>query len=1093
MSESFLTKNSGAEQETEIKKTERILPIIEYRDSIVETIKQRPTTVIIGETGSGKTTEIPGFLLDVFPDKKIVITEPRRIATRSVAGYVAQKRKVNLGQEVGYRVRFDDHSSEGTMANFVTDGLLLQEMKSDPLLLAYDIVMIDEAHERSLNVDFLLGLLKQAQLARQNQGEKELKIVVTSATLEKEKFAEYFNEAPVVEVPGRQYPVNIEYQALHRATIEGVPDYVETAANIVTEIIDRGDEGDILIFMPRKAEILATVDLLTEKELPGVEIFPLYGTLAPEEQQQIFVKTDKRKVIVATNIAETSLTIDGVQFVIDSGLINEKDFDPEIGLESLEVRRHAQSGCRQRAGRAGRTAPGTCYRLYGELDYEKREPFQKPEIARSNLDHVILAMKKMGINDVINFDFIEPPKREAVIQAVKTLQSLGALDERENLTQIGLQMAEFPLRPELARMLIEAEPHGCLGSVSTIVSMIGEKSVFNRPKGLEEEADNRHLDFKDGNSDFMTLLNVWRSWERNNYNVQWARNNFLNHNQLFEAREVRHQLMGKLRKMRKPMIDTTLGEQLDENIARAISAGLINDLMVRESLFGRNVAYEKIVAAGEEGSSGFYIHPSSALFHTLPQYLIGHRVVQTSRKFARLCQAVDPSWLPEVAPQLFEEIRQETDGVLYSFFSDEVVARATYRFKGQYRELKTIRVLNRGEQAEEAFVEAIMTGEINSITLTNNAQVASYLKDLNTRTGGHIEVPDLRNWYRRHLKGVVSRDQLFRLSDQQIVLNIDSYCPPEYRQEIDEKYPLRFEVHGYILYINYVYEEASMSSDGLEKYEARIIVPAEFTDITEEDLPQIGENGRPRVLFQISKYGFKKPDIYTSLKLALSASRTSSREDTRYKIMDEKPAGGTFKVDAFDLGNLATRSIVSDESKTEKGLPVKKAVEKPEKKAEPAEEIVMSDESREGFNQELDDMAFRLEILRAVLLEQKKTNDTEKLKAETKEIQGKHRDIAIRVGEALDVKFVKNILGSHSSEIEKLIKKFEKFKYLEAGFSQRFSGIIHKVLKQAKAEGMDVTKEKYQVIRSKVVELAKKKLPEEELPEAIEQVVIDLL
>ena len=317
------------------EKVEKILPILEHRDAIVEQIKNNPSSIIVGETGSGKTTEIPKFLMEEFPDKNIVVTEPRKIAARSISEYVARQKGIKLGKEIGYKVRFEDVSGEGTRLNFVTDGLLLQECKSDPLLLKYDIVMVDEAHERSLNIDFTLGLLKNAQKQRRERGEKELKIVVTSATLEKEKFARYFDEAPVMEVPGRLYPVEVEYTQESEFEFDRNHKVImsATAAETAKKIIETEGEGDILIFMPTEKEIVATIDELKSRDIElDAEILPLFGRLAPEEQQKVFQKFDKRKIIVATNIAETSITIDGVKFVIDSGAINEKDFDRRGGL-----------------------------------------------------------------------------------------------------------------------------------------------------------------------------------------------------------------------------------------------------------------------------------------------------------------------------------------------------------------------------------------------------------------------------------------------------------------------------------------------------------------------------------------------------------------------------------------------------------------------------------------------------------------------------------------------------------------------------------------------------------------------------------------
>jgi HrpA-like RNA helicase len=497
------------------------LPILRYAQEIKETIARNETAIIVGETGSGKTTQIPLLLLEeMSPETRIAITQPRRVATRSVARYVAKKVGCHLGDKVGYQVRFEVHTTEGTRINFMTDGILLRKIQRDPLLQEYDVVMVDEAHERSLNIDFTLGLLKRLQKKRAEAGMKPIKIIVTSATLEKEKFARYFGDSPMVEIPGRLHPVDIHYE-------KNCPhDYTKAAAEKVKSIIEQNKEGDILIFMPGQEEIDKTIREIEALEVSDITILPLYGQMSAEDQDKIFEKTSGRKVIVATNIAETSVTVPGIRHVIDSGLIKQIEFDPATGIETLAVRPHAKSGCIQRAGRAGRLAPGECWRLYTEEDFNNRQEFQTPEIQRSNLAHVVLMMKKIGIEDVKSFEFIDPPEPEALRQALDTLKILGALDENERITEIGETMAELPLEPHIARMVIEAEKHGCVETICTIASFLGCRSVFVRPKGKEAEADEAHRRFKVPESDFLTLLKIWQEYEANHYKDSWARDNF---------------------------------------------------------------------------------------------------------------------------------------------------------------------------------------------------------------------------------------------------------------------------------------------------------------------------------------------------------------------------------------------------------------------------------------------------------------------------------------------------------------------------------------------------------------------------------------
>lgn len=518
-------------------------PILRYAKEIKEAISSHQTVIIVGETGSGKTTQIPFLLRETMsPEDKVAITQPRRVAARSVAHYIAENVGCRIGEEVGYQVRFEDRTTAGTRINFMTDGILLSKIQEDPLLRDYSAVMVDEAHERSLNIDFILGLLKRLQKKRAEAGLLPLKIIITSATLEKEKFVRYFDESKMVEVPGRLYPVQIHYEG------KRVYDYPRAAAEKVKLITEQDKEGDILIFMPGQEEINKTIREIESLKLPGITVLPLYGQMSPEEQDRIFKKMTERKVIVATNIAETSVTVPGIRHVIDSGLIKQIEFDLSTGIEMLAARPHAKSGCVQRAGRAGRLTSGECWRLYSESDFNNRPEFQTPEIQRSNLAHVILMMKKIGIDDVRSFEFIDQPNVKALEQAIDTLKILGALDENEKITDIGETMAELPLEPHIARMVIEAKKYKCVEAICIIASFLGGRSVFVRPKGKESEADAAHRRFKVPESDFLTLLKVWQEYEANDFRDSWARENFLHSKMLAEVRQVRYQLFRILRR-----------------------------------------------------------------------------------------------------------------------------------------------------------------------------------------------------------------------------------------------------------------------------------------------------------------------------------------------------------------------------------------------------------------------------------------------------------------------------------------------------------------------------------------------------------------
>jgi len=711
----------------EKKKTEKgldkKLPIFEYREKIKEVVKTHPFCIIVGETGSGKTTQIPLIIREVFqPKDKIAITQPRRVAVRSVSRYVAKKINSPIGDEVGYQVRFEDMTTKGTKINFMTDGILLRKIQEDPLLNEYSAVIIDEAHERSLNIDFTLGLLKKAQKEREERNLPYLKVIVSSATIEKEKFAQYFENAPITEIPGRLYPVKIHYEK------EPVLDYCKKAAEKVEEILKdpKRKEGDILIFMPGQEEIERTIKKIEERNLENIVCLPLFGSMAPEDQDKIFEETPRRKIIVATNIAETSVTVPGIRYVIDSGLIKQKEYDPSSGIETLVTVPHAKSGCIQRAGRAGRLGPGECWRLYSEEDFEKRSKFQKPEIQRSNLAHVILQMKKIGIENVENFEFIDSPPKEAIRSALEELKILGALDEEEKLTKEGELLAEIPLEPRIGKAILEAKKYNCVQEVCKIVSFLGLRSVFIRPKGKETEADSAHQKFKVPGSDFLTLLKIWEGYENSNYSNEWARKNFLHWRTLKEAKDIQYQLF-RILKCNGVEIEKTKDPEL---IGKSIAAGLINNLM---SYYSR---YRYLRIRDEE--VGFYVHPSSSLFGEIPKFLVAAEIIKTKKPYVRFCQAVKPEWLKDIAPHWIEKKIRDP---YYDFEKDKVVRKIEYHLKNEpdpvWEEIEEAT----GKEAPEVFAEILAEKRLDFPFIEHNEKVLQFLKDLWIRTEGKINFP----------------------------------------------------------------------------------------------------------------------------------------------------------------------------------------------------------------------------------------------------------------------------------------------------------------------------------------------------------------
>ena len=618
------------------------LPIFKLKEQLLKAVNDNQILVVIGETGSGKTTQITQYLAEAGYTSRgrIGCTQPRRVAAMSVAKRVAEEFGCRLGQEVGYTIRFEDCTTPETKIKYMTDGMLLRECLIDPDMNPYSIVMLDEAHERTIHTDVLFGLMKQAVQKR-----PELKLIVTSATLDAVKFSEYFFKAPIFTIPGRTFPVEILYSK------EPETDYLDSALITVMHIHLSEPPGDILVFLTGQEEIDTACEILFERmktlgpEVPELIILPVYSALPSEMQTKIFdpAPPGSRKVIIATNIAETSLTIDGIYYVVDPGFVKQKVFNAKSGMDSLVVTPISQAQAKQRTGRAGRTGPGKAYRLYTERAYrDEMLATNVPEIQRTNLASTVLSLKAMGINDLLSFDFMDPPPLEAMIIAMEQLHALSALDDEGLLTKLGRRMAEFPLEPQLSKMLIMSVELRCADEALTIVSMLSVQNIFYRPKEKAEQADQRKSRFHQAEGDHLTLLAVYNAWKQNKFSNLWCFENFVQQRSLKRAQDIRKQMLGIMDRHKLDVL--SCGRQTGL-VQKAICSGFFRNAAKRDPQEG----YRTLV-----DSQVVYIHPSSSIYHRQPEWLCYHELVFTTKEYMREICVIDPKWLVEYAPKFFK-------------------------------------------------------------------------------------------------------------------------------------------------------------------------------------------------------------------------------------------------------------------------------------------------------------------------------------------------------------------------------------------------------------------------------------------------------
>ncbi|MDP3537153.1 MAG: ATP-dependent RNA helicase HrpA [Azonexus sp.] len=631
------------------------LPVNERRAEIAALIKKHQVVIVCGETGSGKTTQLPKICLELGRGGAGLIghTQPRRLAARSVATRLAQELKTQVGTGVGVKIRFQDRSTADSWVKLMTDGILLAESQSDPYLSAYDTIIIDEAHERSLNIDFLLGYLKQLLPKR-----PDLKVIITSATIDAERFSQHFSGAPVIEVSGRLYPVDVRYRPVD--DLEKKDD----ERDLYDAIVDAADElsrlgsGDILVFLPGEREIREAAEALRKHALarPGMssahapEILPLFSRLSAGEQDRIFKPSgSSRRIVLATNVAETSLTVPGIRYVIDTGLARVKRYSYRNKVEQLQIEKISQAAARQRAGRCGRVAAGVCIRLYDELDFNARQPFTDPEILRSSLAGVILRMKSLKLTDVESFPFLEPPPAKAIADGYALLQELGALDDENVLTPIGQSLAKLPLDPRIGRMLVAARDLGCLKEVMVIAAGLSAQDPRERPQERQQAADEKHKLFADEKSEFLSWWKLW-NWFANavdhkKSNKQLIDNchaHFLSYLRLREWREVHGQLHAMVAELgwKESDIPGTY-----DAIHQALLAGLLGNLGCKADETGYYLGARGI---------RYLIHPSSPLQKKAGKWIMAAEITETTRLFGRCVARIEPDWLEKVGAHLIK-------------------------------------------------------------------------------------------------------------------------------------------------------------------------------------------------------------------------------------------------------------------------------------------------------------------------------------------------------------------------------------------------------------------------------------------------------
>ncbi|KAK6623572.1 hypothetical protein RUM43_009424 [Polyplax serrata] len=632
-------------------KQRQSLPVFNARQKLVSLVEKYDVLIIIGETGCGKTTQIPQFIYEerLNGSKIIGVTQPRRVAATTLSARVAEEMGTAIGETVGYSIRFEDVTSHGTKLKFLTDGMLLREAISDEKLMQYGVIILDEAHERTVHTDVLFGIIKKAHKLRNEKCLPVLKVIIMSATMDVDHFSSYFGDVSVVYLEGRQYPVEVFH------SVKPQEDYIFSCLVTVFQIHQEAPPNeDILVFLTGQEEIesftLKVKSIMKDLEnvAPPLRVLPLYSSLPSTQLAEAFRPTPHgfRKIVISTNVAETSVTIPGIKYVIDSGKVKTRNFNPTTGLDVLQVRPISQAQAWQRTGRAGRDSSGFCYRVFTQDEFEKFEKNSQPEIQRCNLASVSLQLLTLGIN-ILNFDFMDKPPKESLKSALVELKMLGAIDSTENpqLTKLGRQMAQFPVDPRYSKILLSACDFGCVDEIISIIALLSGESILIHPMTRRDEAREAHKKFLSSCGDHITLLNVFRNFKKVSQQKQWCRENYLHCRNLMYAMNVRKQLLEICR--RNDIAITSCNQNMDQ-----VRKCLITGLFMNVAELQLDKKY--IMISTNQAVS---IHPSSVLSNSLPHCVLYSEVIHTTKCYVRQCTVVDPDWLMEAMPEYFRQHR----------------------------------------------------------------------------------------------------------------------------------------------------------------------------------------------------------------------------------------------------------------------------------------------------------------------------------------------------------------------------------------------------------------------------------------------------